>query len=169
MLIGLICLSAICSCAFNRSPMDAYYRNHPEMRRRLIQVRSIYISESVDGANDGEEAAKVRECLLDELTRKGRGRFRLAPNPSSADAVLESGLKQNLGPLSAEEPLPFTLEPQSPSSAAVYLKLMLRDPATGRLIYSTDTAEDADIEIDTIEKAAHLVVRNLMRAIYRAG
>ena len=159
----ILCLVALVSCAGGRA-MSGYYRNHPEMQKRLLDVRSIYV-EGVRGAKDNEESLKMRECLVYELQRKGRGRFRLAGRASEADAVLQADMKEDLGPTTIETPLPFELETKITLEDRVYLRMKLVDPKSNRLIYKTDTKEDPEFEIDSAEKAAHTVVRNLMREI----
>lgn len=162
----ILCLVALVSCAGNRA-MSGYYLNHPEMQKRLLDVRSIYV-EGVKGAKDGEESLKARESLIDELQRKGRGRFRLAGRASDADAVLQADMKEELGPTTVETPLPFELETKLTLADKVYLRMKLVYPKSNRLIYKTDTKEDPEIEIDSAEKAAHTVIRNLMGEIERA-
>jgi hypothetical protein len=147
--------------------MSGYYRNHPEMQRRLLEVRSIYV-EGVRGAGDDEESLKMRGCLMEELQRKGRGRFRLARRASEAEAVLQADMKEELGPTTVETPLPFELEAKITLEDRVYLRMKLVDPHYKRLIYKTDTKEGPEFEIDSVEKAAYTVVRNLMREIDRA-
>ncbi|MEJ2744452.1 MAG: hypothetical protein P8123_02020, partial [bacterium] len=134
---AILCLIALASCAGDRA-MSGYYRNHPEMQKRLIEVRSIYV-EGVRGAENDEESMKMRRCLIEELQRKGRGRFRLARRRSEADAVLQADMKEELGPTTIETPLPFELEAKITITDRVYLRMKLVDPHYKRLIYKTDT------------------------------
>jgi len=162
--LAVFCLVSLASCAGGRRAMSGYYQNHPEMQKRLLQVRAIYV-ENVQGARDDGESLKMRECLIDELQRKGRGRFRLVRGASQADAVLEADMKEALGPVATDTPLPFELESKITLEDKVYVRIRLVDPASGRLVYKTDTREIAEFEVDSIEKAAHTVIKNLMREI----
>jgi hypothetical protein len=152
------------SCAGPGGAMYGYYRNHPDMQERLLQLRSIYIAD-IQGAPNADDAETMKRALLDELGRKSRGRFELAPNTDTADAVLEIDMKEELGPVSVEEPLPFALEPERPASQTVFARMKLMDPKTKRVIYKTDTKESPDFEVNTIGKAAYTVVKNLMHEI----
>ncbi len=60
--------------------MARYYANHPEMMARLLKVRVLFVQE-VRGAPGEDAAREMRECIVDELERRGRGRFRLAASP----------------------------------------------------------------------------------------
>jgi len=162
-LCAIVCLVTLASCAGGRA-MSGYYQNHPEMQKRLVQVRAIYV-EGVQGARGDEESMKMKECLVDELQRKGRGRFRLVSGASEADAVLQADMKKELGPLATDTPLPFDLESKITLEDRVYVRLKLVDPKSNRLIYKTDTEERPDFEMDSIEKAAHAVIKNLMGEI----
>ncbi len=157
------------SCAGRQRAMSRYYRNHPEMQRKLLVVRTIYL-EDVQRAESKEDALKMKEALIDELSRKGKGRFRLASSASRADAILKTDMEEELGPVGPEEePLPFELEPKIVIEGEVYLRMKLVDPKTNRLIYKTDTEELNEFEVDSIGKAAHIVIKNLMREIDSAN
>jgi len=144
--------------------MSGYYQNHPEMQKRLLQVRAIHV-ENVQGARDDGESLKMKECLIDELQRKGRGRFRLVSGASQADAILQADMKEELGPVATDTPLPFELEAKITLENKVHVRIRLVDPTSGRVIYKTDTGELAEFEVDSIEKAAHTVIKNLAREI----
>lgn len=144
--------------------MEGYYANHPEMMVRLLKVRTVFMEE-VRGAKDDDEAREMRACIADELGRRGRGRFRLTASPAKADALLGTDMTEELGPVPEEEPLLFTLEEKIVTRKAVYARMKLTDQKTGRLIYKTDTKEHPEIVVDTVAKAAHTVVTNLMREI----
>jgi hypothetical protein len=144
--------------------MYSYYQNHPQMLRHLLKVKTIYV-ENVQGAKDDEESLLMKEALLGEIERKGRGRFRLAASAAEADAVLEADMKEELGPTVEDEPLPFEIEPKIMPKSHVYLRMKLTDPRTGLVIYKTDTKESAEINVDSVEKAAFTVMRNLMREV----
>ena len=163
-LFGTGCLLLIVSCAERGRAMYGYDQNHPDMQERLLRLRSIYIAD-VQGAPKAEDAELMRESLIDELRRKGRGRFTLVDDADAADAVLETDMKEELGPVSTAEPLPFALEPQPPASETVFARMKLVDPKSGRVIYKTETKESPDFDINTIEKAAYTVTKNLMREI----
>lgn len=164
--LAVSCLAALASCAGGGRAMARYYANHPEMMARLLKVRTVFVQE-VRGAPDEDDAREMREYIVDELERRGRGRFRLAASPAQADAVVETEMTEELGPVPEEEPLLFTLEEKIVARKTVYARMKLADPKTGRLIYKTDTREGAEIAVDSIAKAAHTVVRNLMREIER--
>lgn len=157
-------LAVFASCMGGARAMSGYYANHPEMMARLLRVRTIYIP-AVRGEKDPEKAAEMRGCVIDELGRRGRGRFRIASSPAACDAVMEVDMSEELGPIPSEEPLPFTLETELVSHKAVYARMKLTDPKTGRLIYKTDTKEWTEFEVDTIPRAAYTVVKNLMKEI----
>lgn len=161
--LATFCLLTLASCAGGRA-MSGYYQNHPEMQKRLVQVKAIYV-EGVQGARGDEESMKMKECLVDELQRKGRGRFRLVSGASEADAVLQADMKEELGPVATDTPLPFDLEAKITLEDKVYVRMRLVDPTSGRLIYKTDTEELAEFNADSIEKAAHTVIKNLVREI----
>jgi hypothetical protein len=163
---AILCLVVLASCVGGRA-MTGYYRNHPDMQKRLVEVRSIYV-DRVRGAEVDEESLKMRGCIMEELQRKGRGRFGFAEKASAADAVLQADMQEELGPTTVETPLPFELETRLTLKDRVYLRMKLVDPKSRRLIYKTDTKEGPEFEIDSAEKAAHTVVRNLMREIDRA-
>lgn len=160
--ILLLCILA--SCAGTNRAMVGYYQNHPEMRERLLEVRSLYIA-LVRGAGKPEDARAMREAIADELERKGRGRFLIVSSPRGADAVIETDMQEELGPASLDEPLPFPLEPPPLSPETVFARMRLTDPKTGRLIYKTDTKESPDLDVDTVEIAAYTVVKNLLQEI----
>ncbi len=162
--LAVCCCAALAACAGQQRAMARYYANHPEMMARLLKVRSVCV-EDVRGARSEEDAAEMRKCLIDELRRRGRGRFRVAASPGRADALLQTDMTEELGPVPEEEPLPFTLEPKLVSQKVVYARMKLVDPRTGRLIYKTDTREQAEFDVNSIEKAAYSVVRNLMKEI----
>ena len=144
--------------------MVGYYEHHPEMMERLLSVRKIYV-EDVTGAKDAEEAAKMKRCIIEELWRKGKGRFRLARSPESADAVLTADMQKDLGPLETGTPLPFELKPKLTVRREVFLRVKLLDPRTKELIFKTTSEERPEIEVDSVEKAAHVVIKNLMSDI----
>lgn len=158
------CCAALAACVGGERAMTRYYANHPEMMARILKVRTICVDE-VHGARSDEDAAEMRKCLIDELGMRGKGRFRIAASPDRADALLQTDMTEELGPVPEEEPLPFTLETKLVSQKSVYARMKLVEPKTGRLIYKTDTKEQADFEINSIEKAAHTVVKNLMKEI----
>lgn len=148
--------------------MYGYYGNHPQMLRKLLAVRTIYLAD-VRGAESDEEALLMRKALLEEIERRGKGRFSVVGGASEADAVLEADMEEELGPGPVEEPLPFELEPKIVPREAVYLRIRLTDPQTRLLIYKTDTKEMAEVDIDSIEKAAFMVMKNLMTEIELAS
>jgi hypothetical protein len=158
------CILSLASCAGGGRAMSEYYANHPEMMARVLKVRTLVV-ENVRGARDDEDALEMRQCIIDELGRRGRGRFRIAATPAQADAILLTDMTEELGPVPSEEPLPFTLENKLVTRNAVYARMKLVDPKTGRLIYKTDTKEQTEFDVDTIAKAAYTVVKNLMKEI----
>ena len=157
-------LVSLASCMSGGRAMSGYYTNHPEMMARLLKVRTIYV-ENVRGAHDNEEALEMKGCIIDELGRRGKGRFRVAAAPAKADAVIETDMTEELGPVPSEKPLPFTIENKLVSEKVVYARMKLTDPKTGRLIYKTDTKEQTEFEVSSVEKAAYTVVKNLMKEI----
>lgn len=157
-------LVVLASCMGGGRSMSGYYTNHPEMMARLLKVRTICVA-NVRGAHDNEEALEMKGCIVDELGRRGKGRFRIAAAPAKADAVLETDMTEELGPVPSEEPLPFTLENKLVSEKVVYARMKLTDPKTGRLIYKTDTKEQTEFEVSSVEKAAYTVVKNFMKEI----
>ncbi|MCX6353589.1 MAG: hypothetical protein NTZ78_01645 [Candidatus Aureabacteria bacterium] len=163
-LFGIGCFLLMVSCAERGRAMYGYYQNHPDMKERLLRLRSIYIAD-IQGAPKAEDVELMRESLIDELGRKGRGRFALVEDAAAADAVLDMDMKEELGPVSTAEPLPFEIEAQPPPPETVFARMKLVDPKSGRVIYKTDTKESPDFAVNTIEKAAYTVVKNLMREI----
>jgi hypothetical protein len=161
--LAVCSLVALASCMDGSRAMSGYYTNHPEMMARLLKVRTIFVGD-VRGARDSEEAIEMKGCIVDEMGRRGKGRFRIAAVPAKADAVLETDMTEELGPVPAEEPLPFTLENKLVSEKIVYARMKLTDPKTGRLIYKTDTREQTEFEVSSVEKAAYTVVKNFMNA-----
>lgn len=162
--LAAFCLASLAACAGGNRAMEGYYANHPEMMGRILGVRTVFV-EDVRGARDGETAAEMRECIVDELGRRGRGRFRIAASPEKADAVLRTDMTEELGPVPSEEPLPFTLETKLVRERAVYARMKLVEPKTGRMIYKTDTKERYEFDVDSVPKAAYTVVKNLLNEI----
>jgi hypothetical protein len=158
-----VCLG-LCSCAGQKKAMYGYYKNHPEMRDRLIAVRTIYIAQSPDR---GETADEIVGAVVDELRRKGKGRFLVVDSRKSADAVLEISMDKELGPVAPETPLPFTLEPEFTIEGNQFVRIRLVHPSSGQLIYKTTTDEFSEFEIDSPRAAAHAVIKNLMDEIER--
>ena len=157
-------LVVLASCMGGGRAMSGYYMNHPEMMARLLKVRTICV-ENVRGAHDNEEALEMKGCIVDELGRRGKGRFRVAVAPAKADAVIETDMTEELGPVPSEEPLPFTIENKLVSEKVVYARMKLTDPKTKRLIYKTDTREQTEFEVSSVGKAAYTVIKNFMKEI----
>lgn len=162
--IAACCLASLASCMGGARAMSGYYANHPDMMARILKVRTICV-EDVRGARDGETALEMKQCVVDELARRGKGRFRVVESPAKADAALQTDMTEELGPIPSEEPLPFTLETKLVSEKAVYARMKLVDPKTGRLIYKTDTKEQVEFEVDSVPKAAYTVVKNFLKEI----
>lgn len=156
-------LFLLSSCVGHRA-MVGYYENHPEMRGKLVKVRAIYI-EDIQGAENEDEAGKMRQCIVDEIWRKGKGRFKLVKSPEQADAIMKSDMEEELGPVDEEEPLPFELKPKFEVGEETFLRMKLVDPKSGMVIYKTTTEEMAEFDIESMEEAAHTVIRNLMMEI----
>ncbi|MCX6358153.1 MAG: hypothetical protein NT045_09845 [Candidatus Aureabacteria bacterium] len=154
---------ALISCTAGTRAMHGYYRNHPEMQQRLLNVHRLSIAE-VRGAENPDDAREMKACLIDELGRKGHGRFIFVDKTSSAEAVVETDMAEELGPTS-DEPLPFSVEPAPPARQDVYARFSLTDPKTSRVIYKTDTTESPEVDVNSIGKAAYTVVKNLMAEI----
>lgn len=168
-LVGSACCLAgavvlLVSCAARPRAMLGYYENHPELIERLLEVRKIYVGD-IRGAEDNEQAREMKGALVKELWRKGRGYFTVTSAAAGSDAMLLADMKEELGPLEIEEPLPFDLKPKVPVDDEVFLRIKLLDPKSGLVIYKTTAEEYTDIETDSIDKAAHAVIKNLMREI----